>query len=262
MGGTVAQKNVLYVTAFRDIGRGAWKFYRRPNEEYIKYFLLMAENITGTLLVFLEAGLLEVLSARLSNRKNIIFRPIDGVTTFYDTHMDRERRIMDSKEYSTLIPQRRRGNPEHCVAEYTLLMHSKINFLAEAQRFEPTFDYYAWIDFGFVRDVSCCPKEINMGLLGSKIIYVGTSVERRSRVEMIVSDNIFMSGSSFIVPAELVLRFERLWAMKLGEYQDSYVCDDDQGLVLQIYFDNPELFDLVKVGVSFGLYKNYLNLSI
>jgi hypothetical protein len=39
----------------------------------------------------------------------------------------------------------------------------------------------------------------------------------------------------------LVENFETLWENKLIEWQEKYITDDDQNLVLQLYFDNPYL---------------------
>lgn len=241
MGGVVPQKNLLYVTAFRDIGRGSWRFNPRTTEDYVKNFLLMAENFSGALLVFLEQGLLEVLSSKLGGRKNITFKLIDDVNTFYDTYMDNEKRIMNSKEYGDLIPAKLRFIPEHCSPEYTLMTNSKINFLADAQQNRPMFDYYAWIDFGFL---PCVP---NNDLLGSKLLYrvMGKLPDLRpSLAEMIATDAVYLCGSMFVVPAVRVLAFERAWVKKLEEFHVAGICDADRNVVLQIYYDNPGLFDL------------------
>jgi len=266
MGGVVPQKNTMFVTAFRDIGRGMWKHYKRPNSEYINYFLLMAENIKHPLIVYLEKPLLEDLASKLAHKTNIIFKPIDSVKTFYDTHITKERFIMDSDEYRRHVPERRRINPEHCVPEYTLMMHSKVNFLAAARaEYFCEFGYFAWIDFGYVRQIETCPGLINKTLLGDKIIYRLSNLIptiRPTPKEMVASDKIYLSGSSFVVPSELVLRFEELWAKKLTEFQVTGVCDDDQNLALQLYYDNPNMFQLCQVDVSFGLYSKYLNSDI
>jgi hypothetical protein len=266
MGGVVPQKNTMFVTAFRDIGRGSWKHYQRPNSEYINYFLLMAENIKHPLIVYLEKPLLEDLEVRLVHKKNIIFKPIDSVKTFYDTHIEKERTIMNSGTYTSLVPERRRINPEHCVPEYTLMMHSKVNFLAAARaQYFCDYGYFAWIDFGHVRELGTIPGVINKNLLGDKIIYRISNLPpalRPTAKMMLASDKIYLSGSSFVVPSELVLRFEELWSKKLDEFQTTGVCDDDQNLALQLYYDDPSMFQLCHVDVSFGLYSKYLNSDI
>ena len=56
-------KNILFITAFRDIGRENWTgWLKRTNEEYIEYFKNLAYNISYKLIVFVEKDFIEKLS--------------------------------------------------------------------------------------------------------------------------------------------------------------------------------------------------------
>ena len=48
--------NILFITAFKDIGRKNWKSHTRSNEDYYYYFLLLSKNIDYTLEQVVERG--------------------------------------------------------------------------------------------------------------------------------------------------------------------------------------------------------------
>jgi hypothetical protein len=73
---------------------------------------------------------------------------------------------------------------------------------------------------------------------------------------MLASDTVYFDGSAFIVHNELVNLFHDLWENKIIEFQENNVTDDDQNLVLQIFFDNPELFNIIHNKEWFKLYKS------
>ena len=74
--------------------------------------------------------------------------------------------------------------------------------------------------------------------------------------EMLSSDIIYFDGSSFIVHNTYVNLFHDLWEKKIIEFQEKYISDDDQNLVLQIYFDHPELFNNIYSHEFYKLYKS------
>ena len=76
---------------------------------------------------------------------------------------------------------------------------------------------------------------------------------------MLWSYNIYLKGSQFIVHTSLVNIFEKLYENKLVEWSKFIVCDDDQTLVLQIYYDNRGLFQLIQDNEWFSLFRKHLN---
>ena len=67
-------------------------------------------------------------------------------------------------------------------------------------------------------------------------------MKRVTEEEMYCSYDIYFLGSSYIVYNELVEIFEQLWENKIIQWQEINLTDDDQNLVLQLYYDKPELF--------------------
>jgi hypothetical protein len=109
-----------------------------------------------------------------------------------------------------------------------------------------------------VREVSNCPKNINIERLSKKIIYHCLELpdlnNKISESEMLKNNTIFITGSSFIVHNELVDKFQYIYENKLLEWHKKMVTDDDQSLILQLYYDNPEIFELKLNNKWFSLY--------
>ena len=87
-------------------------------------------------------------------------------------------------------------------------------------------------------------------------------LQRIDENAMLCSNYVYMLGSSFIVPNNLVENFESIWEKKLIDWQNKYITDDDQNLVLQLYFDNPELFSKIKNEKWYNMYSNLIKYDI
>jgi len=249
---------IIFTTAFKDIHRSQWNYFQRTNANYYDDFYKLAKNINYKLIVYVETD-------ETSLNENIIFVKINEVDTFYDKYLEREKEIIESENYKNKIPNHRKVNPEHVYAEYNLINNSKINFVKHTKKLFPNYQYYAWIDFGtFNRNVENIPKNINFELLVPKITYNCfncLSTTRPDPNDMLASDVIYFQGSTFIVHNEYVNLFHDLWEKKLLEFQEKNITDDDQNVVLQIYFDNPTLFNKVYTNHWYTLYKDTLNIK-
>ena len=62
---------------------------------------------------------------------------------------------------------------------------------------------------------------------------------------MLKYDDVFICGSIFIIYTELVELYEKKYEEILNNWQKNYIVDDDQSVVLQLYFNNKELFYLI-----------------
>jgi len=256
----INKENIIFVTAFKDIGRINWKDYKRTNDEYFNNFYNLAKNIKYKLIVYVETYIKNQLEKRFSFNDNIIFKDFNEVEdTFFNKCMIEEKKIMSSSIYQKKIPlSRKLKNPEHIYAEYTLINHSKINFLTHSKKNNPNYIFYAWIDFGYLRDINNVPKDIDILKLPNKIIYHALKIPPKNRISpnaMLASEEVYLTGSSYIVHNSLVEKFELMHEYKILKWQLNYIADDDQNLILQIYFDNPELFHLIQYEEWFSLYR-------
>jgi hypothetical protein len=254
-------KNIVFITAYRDIGRGEWPgWLKRSNDDYIEYFKNLAFNISYKLIVFVERKLIDRLR-ELNLPNNVELLESENYETIYEKFMQRERQIMNSEDYKVLVPEYRKELPEHWSAEYTLLNHSKISYISHAKRLYPDHDFYSWVDFGLVRSINECPKNLELEGI-EKITFAILKNPPRSRIsptEMLKTNDIYFHGCHFIVPSNLVEKYENLYEDKIRQFQDIGVCDDDQNLVFQIYFDHPDLFQTFLSPDWRALFKHFLN---
>ena len=106
------------------------------------------------------------------------------------------------------------------------------------------------------------PKRLNLNLISEKITYSCLNKIPEKKIEantMLKSNTIFFTGSTFIVYFEYVDILYNLWNNKIIELHKKNITDDNQNLVLQIYFDRPDLFDIKYSNDWFSLYKDNFN---
>ena len=255
------KNDIVFVTLFKDIGRDKWQHYKRDPSEYIECFLRLATSIPYKLVVYVEPKIRGLL-ADYTFSDNIIFINFDSVEhTFIKKYIGLESEIITSQDYQNRIPYfRKNQNPEHVYPEYTLINHSKINYIRDAkQNVLPNYMFYAWIDFGYAKnDTIQLPKAIALDKLPTnKLTYHSLRDVPDEKIDpnyILGSDDLYLTGSSFIVPNSIVEAFEVLYEYKLIEWQTRWIADDDQSLVLQIYQDHPGLFNLIKYSAYMSLY--------
>lgn len=246
-------EDILFVTAYKEIGREQWELFPRSSEEYIQYFYNLVDAIEYKLVVYVEDKIRKIFAGHVF-KDNIIIKDLNEVDTFYNKFIDKEREIISSEEYRRKIPESRSKYPEHSYAEYNLINHSKVNFIRHSRNLFPNYKFYSWIDFGFGQldngsmeaNYENMPRDIAIETLPeTHIIYCCVKdppVERLSEDEMLASYDIYFMGTYFIVPNGLVEEFEKIWYSKLVYWQTIGISDDDQNLILQIYYDIPWLF--------------------
>ena len=257
--------SIIFCTAFQDINRKDWSIIPRTNEEYLKYFINLANNIIYKLIVYVDDNILEMLK-KYEFKSNIIFHRLSDVKTFFNLYIENERMMINSEIYKNKIPNDRKGAPEHWCAEFNLVNHNKINYVSYTKKLYPSYEYYSWIDFGCIRNtIEDVPKNINFHKLNKKISYLclkSPPVERINSENMLKSHDVYLTGSQFITHTSLVEKHEQLYKDLLENWKKEIICDDDQNAILQIYFNNKDLFDLYHSCEWFSLFRNHLNSNI
>jgi len=249
-------ESILFITAFKDIGRNKWNHCSRGNQSYFELFLMLAKNINYNLIVFVSDEIQQYLRTIHEFTPNIIFKNLDDTETFSEKYLDQDLLTMSSKKYQSMIPAERKNNPEHLYSAYNFINHSKINFVSASKKMYPDFDFYSWIDFGYVRDERSIPRGIKTSRLPKSIIYhcVINPTKKIEPEDMLKSNDIYITGSSFIVHASMVGVYEELYENKIKEWLKRGITDDDQNLILQLYYDSPDLFHLIQCNTWFSLY--------
>ena len=64
--------DILFITAFKDIGRSNWTTHKRTNEEYFSYFLNITNNIKYKLIVYLDDEIKDNLLLKYNFNEKII----------------------------------------------------------------------------------------------------------------------------------------------------------------------------------------------
>jgi hypothetical protein len=256
---------ILFITAFKDIGRSNWPTHKRTNQDYLNYFMILANNINYNLVVYLEKEFLQEVKNRYNFKENIIFIELNEVDTFYNKYLEEERRVISDKKFQNKIPKERfRKHPETWSAKYTLINHSKINFVRHTKDIYPDYSFYSWIDFGYVRNLNRVPKNLNLDNFPDRIIYQkfdNIPEPRLNAIKMLTIDEAKIAGSAFVIPKTLINRFENLYENKIKLWHENYICDDDQSLVLQLYYENKHLFHLITDKDWFSLYNHLCNIE-
>ncbi len=269
--------SILFVTAFKEIGRGSWSKFTRTTEDYYHYFSFIAYHLPSKyyLIIYMEEKNQKELFfhyPEIKYRKNLIFHNFNDVNdSFYMKYLKKEEEIMKSNEYQKKIPKERKLHPEHYSAEYTLINHSKISFLRYSYQLYSKFLYYCWMDFGHIRShyhIHFLPYDQlnyrekfdqNQIILSMYLIPNITNNHTYDANEMLAYSGLpYFIASHMIVPGSMILEFERLYEAKLIEWQSQYIADDDQGVLLQLYQQNSSMFRLYR-NCGYHLFADHLN---
>lgn len=256
------KESILFITAYKDIKRSLWSHYTMTNEDYVKHFLNILNHMIYDTIVFVEQHVYDLIMKISNNtvKPNIIFLNMDKFiqNTFFTKFMEKDREVMGSDIYKNKLAYHRRVNPEHLYSEYNLINHSKISFIKQTKE-QYDYEFYAWIDFGYVRNSDLnIPRNISVNLFEKKIMYncfrypdINKQIDPNVLLQL---DDIIVMGGSFILPKSLVDTYEELYEENLLKLYDQYISDDDQNVVVQIYYKTPDLFHLLITDKWFDLY--------
>ena len=249
-------KTILFVSAFKDIGRGSWKNSGRSVDQYVSWFSNVATRIKYPLVVFVEEPVRKRLS-QYTLSPTMTIHDLNEVNTFFTHYVEKEREIMESASFKSKIHPDRRDLAETTSAEYNLVNHSKINFVRHAKDLYPEHDFYSWIDFGMFRDLDVIPRDLRVSEYPTNFIFHALSHPgpKRTEEDMLHTNQVFLTGSTFVIPRDQVDSYEQLYENKIKAWQKRGISDDDQSLILQLYYDNRDKFHLVEDGEWFRLFR-------
>lgn len=256
--------SVLCVTAFRDINRGSWSGrhaqWVRSVDEYISWFSNLAK-LPVDLVCFCD----EPVASKICNQTKFsnIF-PYDEQDTFFK-YIEKERDVMNNNNYKSLLSHRI-NHPEHSIPEYNIVQHNKTSFVRRASNMFPTYTHYAWIDFGYIRDQNSIPNTIDWSPVATERIHYATfqHINDPSHIQDPLVNCIhapsIVQGSMFILPRTLATWYESAYTTILTEqFYKKELTDDDQAIVLQVYKNHFDMFDMHVVPEWFGFFKYVCN---
>ena len=236
--------SILFISAFKDLGRGEWKGFERSVDTYCGWFTNLIQNPIRIVL-FAEEDIRKKLEEEVGFRHSLPYEP---EKTFLGSHLQKEREILQSAKHQSLLLHRKE-NPECWSAEYNLVNHNKVLFVQRAKALYPGYTHYAWIDFGYTRSEDDIYEDFDWSSLSTltTIRYAAHRPIRHQDFSMTPRETCFYApdpfqGSMFICPSNLVDWYAETYRKMLDTYHSQALGDDDQAFLYHIYKENPENF--------------------
>lgn len=261
---------VTLVSMFYDIGRESWGLYPRKVDEYLTAFEKFIEY-NFNMVVFVDDRYIDKLYPKIQNT-NIKLFPInfnwmlDNIWAF--SKIEKEKEIMNSSEYQSLVADRiKRNYPENVNPLYTILTHSKIDFVNFA------IDYclvdtetVAWVDFGYFYNKTSpefLPNSNQLDLTKFDLDKINLCL-----INPLDDKDLDIRYTTLVAPEKIgayfflgnrskLKEFQDLCHLLLNWYQDNNLADDEQALWIQCYNQLPELFKLHVFGAWHRVLKEY-----
>lgn len=151
---------LLWVTAYKDIGRSDWTFTKRSFGEYIEAFRRIVHLNP---VCFADEPWATQIREQTGHTRIFPFQDAD---TFIPKYIGRQKEIIEDPEFRKRIPDMFQCNPEFHYPEYGLVNASKTCFIRRASEMFPEYTHYSWIDFGYAKT----PLETPPTLAGENLI--------------------------------------------------------------------------------------------
>ena len=163
-----AQK-VLWVSAFRDIGRERWAHAYRSNDEYFACFERLVDPLGKDLVCFIDEP-----HADRVRKLGVRTLPFDIEDTYIPKHYPRQKELIDKKQFHQLLPEHVRMCQEYTNPDYGLTLYSKQCFIRRASELFPDYTHYAFIDFGYAKTPLVTPVSSACKPLPDDQVYISS----------------------------------------------------------------------------------------
>ena len=266
---------ILYVSAYRDIGRGDWPCkHPRTNAKYFESFVRLAERLHAPLLLYCDPAVRPSLPALPSwvyvlDLADAVHA--DGESLFSDKYAAIETKIASSAAFQELLGSDGPRKKETSHALYNLVNHDKVLYIRDAARRCagcPAFTHVTWLDFGLHKhgsasDADVPSQQIDIAKLPSdRVLYQAVKKPPElpmSLLEMLHCRDVFIAGSIWVISIHLAEHYATVYEQELQRWHAEGIVDDDQGLVYQLHLRHPSLFDLFVHKKWFSIFGKYLN---
>lgn len=264
--------NIVYVTAFFDIGREKWKNLSRTVDYYFNSFKNFLTNVKNkNIIAFIDDRYIdsEIIknysdnSTYENNDTNVRFIPInlDWLKLHCQSWQKNDifEKIMNSDEYKNNLKYRiNNGNgvPENIYPEYNTINHAKIDFInyTIVNNLVTQKELICWIDFGYYtsilhnsfKEFPYAELDLNKFNLNKLNFYLRNKISSNDlNIEYTLKNapEIF-TGSFFAGNLDVMKELHKLYGEVLNEFIENNVSDDDQHVYLRCYLKNPNIFEL------------------
>jgi hypothetical protein len=245
---------VLYVTAFKDIGRSEWGHMPVSNANYMERFLYL-HRICPNLVVYADEAMQEMLRAHPEVDPGRV-RDYREEDTFMATHLERERAAMASETFRASVMRDRPDWAQHPsvnVPEYNVVNHNKVHFLRRARDEHPQYAFYVWIDFGYLRvaaDVALPDSLPHMPK--DRVGLTSHMTDEMARKVTMPMDFMFFGGVCIVPSGQVDMLYDRYVEQLQRNYTEGTAMDD-QLVHQRIFFRHRDLYHVICVGRFFEL---------
>jgi len=265
-------EKICYVSSYIDIGREYWTTcFKRTTDDYFNAFkplLSLFEKLPVNLQPYFELIVYidEMYYYRLKDVDIFNVRIIPVGKKFLTENIpawnkiNREMEVMMSDDFRRTYANRL-FYPEASNFFYTTLQHAKSDFVAYSTQISNA-EYFCWVDFGYFKEPSYIPNQlIDLNYFDkTKINYsLVENIDERDKdifyTMRVAPDRI--GGFFFLANRENVLLFQKLYHEMHDYFHGRNIVDDDQHIVLRVYFKYPELFKLHSLGGWHKILKEY-----
>lgn len=251
------------VSAFLDIGREDWSAFRRTVVQYFHNFLPYI-RLNHEMIVFMDDRHIEILNQLCKNSTHIKIVPINRKWMqehiYAYRQLPQEQEIMESEKFKSIV-KHRLAHPECSKPEYNIMQHAKIDFVSHVINNKLSMaEYYAWSDFGYFQNTNRIPQK---SLDVSKFNLEKVNFQAMNKLTAQDADIMYtltraperIGGFFFLGPAARLLEYQELYHKVCEEFYNMGIVDDDQHIMIQSYFRQPDLFHVWNLG---GWHLTYL----
>ena len=257
-------QSVLWVTAFKDIGRDKWHLSPRTFDYYLARFKRLIEPLGDNLVCFVDDPHAEIIKSSTGFTR---IYPFNTEDTFMNKYTTKQQEIINSDEYKKLLPNFLWPGFIH--AEYGTLNYSKVCFVRRASEIFENYTHYAWIDFGYAIDQCNTPPHGIVSLNPDKIMISSFRRfhvnENRNHVlgrgwcttldgstlqnwtdPQVMLQNFYpgIHGNLWICPKHHIKWFEKEFERSIQVHHDQGIANHDEPLWLPIINSFPNKFEI------------------
>jgi protein YibB len=248
--------DITIVTAFFDIGRGDWTpdkglphYLERSVDTYIDRFSHLAQ-LDNEMVIFTTEDLIpKIKQHRDKQKQKTSYVTYDPRVRMVDVR-DKIIKVQSDPEFQKKVLISQSKNPEYWNPDYVLVTNLKAYFVNASIKNGTGLvsnDMVAWVDFGYCRDSSKIPasKKWEYDFDPNKIHMFNYKPYDGKPIEDIVAQNdVYILGAKVVAHKDKWADMERLMWTSFNEFQKKNIVDDDQGLWLNSYLLEPDLFEL------------------
>lgn len=245
--------NISIVTAFYDIGRGSWSpqnghpsYLHRTTNTYIERFSYLT-RLSNDITVFTSEDLVDKIRSACDKNSTVNIVAFDVMQQFASMR-DLIKNTQQSATFKSKIESKQIINPEYWNSDYVLVTNLKPYFVNKAIRLNKVkHNLVSWVDFGYCRKESQIPASRiwTYEYSSNKIHILAYKNYDGKNIEKVVATN------DVYIPGALIIAAQPLWPKMVELMQSSFdkllqknLVDDDQGLLLYSYIQQPDIFQL------------------